>query len=48
MTTKTSKLIPQKEEGIEKAEWIGEDKIEKVIEDCYLSLQNLLKNTKLF
>jgi len=48
MTTQTSKIIPQKEEGIEKAEWIGKDKIEEVIEDCYLSLQNLLKNTKLF
>lgn len=48
MKTQTTALIPQKEEGIEKAEWIGEDKIEEVVEDCYLSLQNLLKNTKLF
>ncbi len=48
MTTQTMELIPQKEEGIEKAEWIGEDKIEEVIEDCYISLQNLLKSTKLF
>jgi len=48
MTTQAIELIPQKEEGIEKAEWIGEDKIEEVVEDCYLSLQNLLKNSKLF
>lgn len=48
MKTQTMELIPQKEEGIEKAEWIGKDKIEGVIDDCYLSLQHLLKNTKLF
>lgn len=48
MTTKTIELIPQKEEGIEEALWIGKERIEEVINDCYLSLQDLLKNSKLF
>lgn len=48
MTTESLKLTPQREEGIEKAVWIGEDKIDEVIENCYLSLQDLLKSIKLF
>lgn len=48
MTTKTMELIPQKEEGIEKAQWIGEDKIDEIIANSYLNLQNLLKENKLF
>ncbi|MFA6367245.1 MAG: NUDIX domain-containing protein [Bacteroidales bacterium] len=48
MTTQSFALKPQREEGIEKAIWIGEDKIQEVIDNCYLSLQDLLRNTKLF
>ncbi|MBP6429795.1 MAG: NUDIX domain-containing protein [Bacteroidales bacterium] len=48
MRTEMFELIPQKEEGIEKAVWIGEDEIDEVIENCYLSLQDILKEKKLF
>lgn len=48
MKTSEMELIAQKEEGIEKAEWIGKDKIDEVVKDCFLSLRDLLENTRLF
>lgn len=48
MKTSEMELIAQKEEGIEKAEWIGKDKIDEVISDCFLSLRDLLEKTELF
>ncbi|HBN04205.1 MAG TPA: hypothetical protein DD434_00240, partial [Bacteroidales bacterium] len=45
MKTTEMNLIAQKEEGIEKAAWIGRDKIDEVVKDCFLSLRNLLENT---
>lgn len=47
MRTNTQRLVPQKEEGIEKAEWISKDRMQEIISGCYLSLQNLLLNIKL-
>ena len=39
---KTSKLVPQKEEGIQKAEWLTKEKIESQAKKIYPSIQDLL------
>ncbi|MBO5839534.1 MAG: NUDIX domain-containing protein [Bacteroidales bacterium] len=39
---KTEKLVPQKEEGIQKAEWLTKEKIESQAKKIYPSIQDLL------
>lgn len=39
---KTDKLVPQKEEGIQKAEWLAKEKIESQAKKIYPSIQDLL------
>jgi len=48
MTSDTVDLIPQKEEGIEKAVWIRKEEIEAVMENTYLSLKDFLQSVDLF
>lgn len=48
MKSQTQTLIPQTEEGITKALWIGKDRIEEVLLGCYPSLRDLLQSIRLF
>lgn len=48
MRTKSLRLIPQKEEGIEKAVWISEDEVLDIMENTYLSLRDFLGSVELF
>jgi 8-oxo-dGTP pyrophosphatase MutT (NUDIX family) len=41
----TSKLVPQKEEGIEEAKWQNKVEVKKIVGKVYLSLQEVLTST---
>jgi ADP-ribose pyrophosphatase YjhB (NUDIX family) len=43
----SGKLIPQKEEGITNAEWIGQNKISKVAENTYPAIRSVLKEMEI-
>lgn len=43
-TTFAGNLIPQTEEGIEKVEWIREEKLDQVFQDTYRSILEVLKH----
>lgn len=38
----TSKLVPQKEEGIEEAKWMSKAEVKKIVSKVYLSLREVL------
>ena len=44
-TTYKGKLVPQKEEGIEKVEWLGIKDLDQVYNNTYLSIKEVLKNS---
>ncbi len=48
MVTKDYELIAQKEEGIEKAVWIGKDNVDEVVKGCFLNLRSMLEEVDLF
>ena len=48
MTVKgTPKLVPQKEEGITKAEWISAKDLKPIVKNTYPSIMDVIKAGKL-